>query len=143
MKILLFLAAMLTARTLAAQTDTVALNQRARLFVDRGCSECHAIAALKVKAKVDAGPDLTSAYADVPFRYGVTLQQFFDEPMGIMRIVLAGHVHLRRADSDSLVRLFHDLYTEHLARLDSLNRRGRPATYSPRSAEPHRRAAHY
>src|SRR5207247_1729669 len=112
----LFVAVALAAQPLAAQSDTVPVNPRARLFVARGCSECHALEQLKVKAKTDVGPDLSSAYLDVPTRYGVTLPRFFDEPQGIMRIILADHIQLRPADSDSLVRLFRDLYNEQLAR---------------------------
>jgi hypothetical protein len=137
MRILLLLALMAT-RTLAAQTDTVAPDPRARLFVARGCPDCHAIAHLKVKAKADVGPDLSSAYADVPFRYGVTLERFFDEPVGLMRMVLGVHIQLPRTESDSLVRLFRDLYDEHLARRDSLVRQGRPVSGSPRSSKPQR-----
>lgn len=137
MRILLLLALMAT-RTLAAQKDTVAPDPRARLFVARGCADCHAIAHLKVKAKADVGPDLSSAYADVPFRYGVTLERFFDEPVGLMRMVLGVHIQLPRTESDSLVRLFRDLYDEHLARQDSLVRQARPVSGSPRSSEPQR-----
>lgn len=138
MRILLFLAVVMTARTLAAQADTVAPNLRARLFMARGCADCHAIALLKVKAKTDVGPDLSSAYVDVPYRYGVTLERFFEEPPGLMRMVLGVHIQLPRAESDSLVRLFRDLYTEHLARQDSLVRQARPVSDNPRHSEPHR-----
>ena len=127
----LLILVVLLAPTLAAQardsaaSDTT-VNPRARLFVARGCSECHGIEALRVKARTDAGPDLTCAYADVPVRYGVPLERFFDEPAGIMRMVLASHVRLPQGDADSLVRLFRDLYKEHLARMDSLQRQARP-----------------
>ena len=139
MRMSLIVAAALVAHPLAAQTNVVPPNPRARLFVARGCSECHALELLKVKAKTDVGPDLSSAYVDVPTRYGVTLERFFDEPVGIMRVILAGHVQLHRTDGDSLVRLFRDLYNEHLARLDSLARQARPAETSPQASEPRRR----
>lgn len=139
MKLSWVVAAALTAQPLAAQTTVAPPNPRASLFVARGCSECHAIEQLKVKAKTDVGPDLSSAYVDVPTRYGVTLERFFAEPVGIMRVLLAEHVRLRPTDSDSLVRLFRDLYSEHLARSDSLSRHARPVRTSPRSSElPHR-----
>ena len=134
MRVLLLLAAVMTTRTLAAQSDTVQTNPRADLFVARGCADCHAIAQLKVKAKADVGPDLSSAYVQVPYRYGVTLERFFDEPVGVMRMVLGVHTQLPRAESDSLVRLFRDLYTEHLARQDSLVRQARPISTSPRQS---------
>ena len=138
MRILLLLAAVMTARTLAAQWDTGQTNPRARLFLARGCADCHAIAQLKVKAKADVGPDLSSSYVQVPYRYGVTLERFFDEPVGVMRMILGVHTQLPQAERDSLVRLFGELYTEHLARQDSLVRQARPVSTSPRHSTPHR-----
>lgn len=138
MRMSLLVALTLAAQPLAGQANVAPPNPRARLFVDRGCAECHAIAQLQVKGKTDVGPDLSSAYVDVSTRYGVTLERFFDDPVGIMRIILVEQVQLRRADSDSLVRLFRDLYDEHLARLDSLHRRAVPVSASPRASDPHR-----
>lgn len=129
---ILAVAGMLVARGGAAQADSS--DPRASLFVRRGCADCHAIAAARVKAKADVGPDLTFAYADVRDRYGMTLDRFFDEPPGVMRLVLGVHIPLARAESDSLVPFFRDLYDKHLARLDSLNRRAVPVRGSPRSA---------
>lgn len=132
MKALLVVAIALIAPTLSAQTDSVRAADsartelRARYLTERRCSDCHSVAALKIKAAGDVGPDLSSAYADVPFRYGMTLDRFFDQPAGIMRMVLGGRPSLRQAERDSLVTLFRDLYTEHLAKLDSLQRRLRP-----------------
>jgi len=140
MKSMLIVAAILATQGLAGQQAPAppvpgdSADTRASLFVRRGCADCHAIAALKVKAKADVGPDLTLTYADVQTRYGITLERFFDDPPGIMRVIFGGQIKLERADSDSLVRLFRDLYTEHLAQLDSLNRRAGP----PRASEPHR-----
>lgn len=119
MKTALVVTALLAARTLMAQGPPA---PDASLFVRRGCAECHGIVALKVKAKTDAGPDLTFAYAEVPYRYGMTLERFFAEPPGIMRLVLGVHVRLEPAEADSLVRLFDDLYAEQVARLDSIER---------------------
>lgn len=136
MKIMLVVAAIFAAHSLGAQQ--VPADPRASLFVRRGCADCHGIVALKVKAKTDAGPDLTFAYAEVPYRYGMTLERFLVEPPGIMRLVLGAHIQLRPLERDSLVQLFHDLYAQHLARLDSAWRRPRPVDASPRMSEPHR-----
>lgn len=140
MKTLLILTLALASHPLAAQTDTVPVNPRARLFVARRCADCHSLEALRVKAAAEVGPDLTTAFVDVPTRYGVTLERFFAEPMGIMRVIFGGQIQLQRAESDSLVRLLRDLHTEHLARLDSLARRARPVQTSPRTSEPHHRS---
>ena len=53
-------------------------DPRAVIFLQRGCSECHAISALQVRASKDVGPDLTYAYGDVVTRYGVDLESFLD-----------------------------------------------------------------
>lgn len=130
MKTILVLAFAAGALVLAAQQDP-----RARLVTDRGCSDCHAVAALKVRAKTDVGPDLSAAYVDVPFRYGMTLERFFDQPPGIMRIVLGGRPSLEPAERDSLVALFRSLYTEQLGKLDSAQRRPRPVDVKRQSKE--------
>jgi hypothetical protein len=93
-------------------------DPRAAIFVQRGCQECHAIAALRVKAATDVGPDLTFAYADVVNRYGTTLPSFFAEPPGVMGLVLASHMHLTRADRDSISRILRAVYEEHLAEMN-------------------------
>lgn len=118
MKVSLVVVATLAAQVLAAQAapappDTG--DPRARLFVERRCTECHAIAGLGLKAKSDVGPDLTFAYSDVQHRYGLTLQRFFEQPAAAMRLVLGGHVHLSERDRDSLVSLLRALYFERLA----------------------------
>lgn len=114
---------------LAAQEDP-----RARLFQERGCSECHAVSALRIAGKTDVGPDLSYAYAEVPQRYGLTLEHFLNEPSGVMRLVLGGHIQLTRAERAALVDLFSDLYAQHLARLDSLRRGLRPVPTTIRRA---------
>jgi hypothetical protein len=122
MKTLLALVLAVGVQSLAAQQDP-----RAKLLTDRGCSDCHAIAALKVKSKNDVGPDLSAAYVDVPYRYGMTLERFFDQPPSIMRLVLGGRPALERAERDSLVTLFRELYNERLAKLGGAQRRASPA----------------
>lgn len=93
-----------------AQTDP-----RARIFVQRGCTECHAISALRVKASADVGPDLTYAYGDVVCRYGVNLESFMANPAGVMRMMLASHLGLTMADRDSIVHVLRGLYGERRA----------------------------
>ncbi|HTI04433.1 MAG TPA: hypothetical protein VL549_03900 [Gemmatimonadales bacterium] len=122
MKRLLIVVTALAAQSLAAQSDP-----RAKLLTNLGCSDCHAVVALHVKSKADVGPDLSAAYVDVPFRYGMTLERFFDQPASVMRLVLGGRPKLRRAEQDSLIALFRNLYNEHLARSDSAQHRLRVA----------------
>lgn len=138
MKALLIVATVLAAHGLAAQQVPVrpvrgdSADLRAARFVRLGCAECHGIVALRVKARTDAGPDLTFAYAEVPYRYGMTLERFFAEPPGIMRLVLGVHIQLQPVERDSLVRLFRDLYAEQMARRDSVQRALRPVGTGPR-----------
>lgn len=93
-----------------AQTDP-----RAQIFVERGCRDCHAVSALKLKASADVGPDLTYAYADVLRRYGLNLEAFMANPPGVMRMMLASHIRLSVADRDSVVRILRGLYEERRA----------------------------
>jgi hypothetical protein len=102
----------------AAMETTLVADPRGAILVQRGCQECHAVAALGVKAATDVGPDLTFAYADVVNRYGLSLPAFFDEPPGLMGFVLASHVHLTAQDRDSISHILHAVYDEHLADMD-------------------------
>lgn len=87
----------------------------AGLFTRLGCSECHAVSALGVRAQQDVAPDLTSAYADVVTRYGVNLESFLANPTGVMRLMLVAHLHLTQADRDSLVHILRVLHHERRA----------------------------
>ncbi len=108
-------------------------DPRAAIFVQRGCSECHAIAALGVKAATDVGPDLTFAYVDVGNRYQVNLESFLDQPTGVMRLMLASHLHLTSADRDSILHILKAVYEEHLAEMDEQNPSFPPTTPRPRA----------
>jgi mono/diheme cytochrome c family protein len=93
-------------------------DPRAAIFVQRGCAECHAITALGVRASADVGPDLTFAYADVVNRYGTNLESFLYNPTGVMRVMLAAHLHLTTADRDSMLHILKGLYAERRADMD-------------------------
>jgi len=108
-------------------------DPRAAIFVTRGCAECHAIAALGVKATSDVGPDLTFAYADVPNRYGVGLGWFLENPRGLMGFVLAAHLHLTPADRDSMSHTLEAVYNERLADMDEDVPSSPPARGRPRA----------
>jgi hypothetical protein len=95
-------------------------DPRATIFVRRGCTECHAIAALGVAARADVGPDLTFAYADVLIRYDVNLESFFYNPTGVMRLMLASHLRISAADRDSMVHILRGLYLERRADMDEV-----------------------
>jgi hypothetical protein len=95
----------------AAQT----VDARARILVERGCRDCHAVSALNLKASADVGPDLTYAYGDVLRRYGMNLEAFMANPPGVMRMMLASHIRLGVADRDSIATILRGLYDERRA----------------------------
>lgn len=104
------------------------IDPRGVIFIQRGCSACHGIAALGVKPKTDAAPDLSFAYIDVRTRYGLSLETFLYDPTGVMRMVLASHLNLSRADRDSMVHILAAVYGERRAGLDSVMPSFPPAT---------------
>ena len=103
-----------TLGALAAATGATA-DPRAAIFVRRGCNDCHAIAALQVRARHDVAPDLTYAYGDVLLRYGVDLETFLDQPSGTMRLMLRSHIRLTEADRDSIVQILRGVYAQRVA----------------------------
>jgi hypothetical protein len=92
-------------------------DPRGAIFIARGCNECHGVWALAVKAKSDVAPDLTFAYIDVVNRYGESLEAFLNNPVGIMRMMLAAHVQLSHADRDRIAHILASIYLEHRAQL--------------------------
>ncbi len=112
----LVVAAMLGVAT-AARAGAQQRDPRATIFVARGCSQCHGVWALGVKAKSDVGPDLTFAYVDVVNRYGTSLEAFLYNPTGVMRLMLASHLHLSSADRDSITHILGHIYRLHRAQL--------------------------
>jgi hypothetical protein len=93
-------------------------DPRALIFLGRGCNQCHGVWALGVKAKSDVAPDLTFAYVDVVTRYGLSLEAFLYNPSGVMRLMLASHLHLSAADRDSITHVLRAIYTQHRAQID-------------------------
>ena len=94
------------------------LDPRAGIFLARGCTECHGVWALHLRARSDVGPDLTFAYADVQTRFNKSLAAFLYNPSGVMRLMLVEHVHLSLADRDSIAHVLERIYLEHRAQLD-------------------------
>jgi mono/diheme cytochrome c family protein len=108
-------------------------DPRAAIFIQRGCSECHGIGALRVKAATDVGPDLTFAYADVVNRYDVSLESFLSNPTGVMRLMLASQLRLTAADRDSILHVLKGVYEEHRAGMDEQIPSFPPTTRRPRA----------
>jgi cbb3-type cytochrome oxidase cytochrome c subunit len=63
-------------------------------FVQTGCFVCHSVSALGVKSPAQIGPDLSIAVEDVQKRFGVTLDDFLQNPTGTMSVVLSRQIIL-------------------------------------------------
>ncbi|HUL01766.1 MAG TPA: hypothetical protein VLV16_00900 [Gemmatimonadales bacterium] len=91
-------------------------DPRGAIFVEQGCTKCHAVRALGLKAESDdVGPDLTFAYVDVVDRYGVHLREFLADPSGVMRFVLTTHLKLNGLTRDSVADVLEAIYKQHQA----------------------------
>ena len=93
-------------------------DPRGGIFVGHGCTRCHGVWALGLKPGADVGPDLTFAYGDVVNRYGMSLEAFLNNPRGVMRLMLASHLHLGAAARDSIAGILAQLYQARRADLD-------------------------
>ncbi|HXQ30195.1 MAG TPA: hypothetical protein VN848_13115 [Gemmatimonadales bacterium] len=93
-------------------------DARRRIFVEHGCTRCHGIWALGLKPVSDVGPDLTFAYGDVVTRYGMSLEAFLNNPSGVMRLMLASHLHLGAGARDSIATILNQLYQARRAEFD-------------------------
>lgn len=75
-----------------------------KIFTDKGCVQCHSVSAYGIEGS-EAGPDLSNAFANVPRRVGVPLDQFLKRPTGTMEMVLGSMISLSDAESQGIVRL--------------------------------------
>jgi hypothetical protein len=91
------------------QSEAALRDPRARIFLTKGCPQCHAISALQVVSPTSAGPDLTVAATDVRSRFNTSLDSFMQQPTGTMQIVLSSMIQLTPAERDSIVKLLREL----------------------------------
>jgi hypothetical protein len=63
-------------------------------FIEKGCFACHDVSVYGIKASAAVGPDLSEAVEDVQSRFGMSLDQFFETPVGTMSVVLTQMVVL-------------------------------------------------
>jgi hypothetical protein len=87
-------------------------DQRAAIFVRKGCPQCHSISALGVKSPAEIGPDLTLAYTDVQSRFNMKLDEFLKNPTGTMQMVLSSQIKLTPEERDSIIEILEDLHEE-------------------------------
>lgn len=82
-------------------------------FKQKGCTDCHSIAAYRMWNLTAQGPDLSEAVEDVPRRFGVTLENFLHAPTGTMAMVLSSRIPLTPDERDEAIARLHDAYRRH------------------------------
>ncbi len=75
-----------------------------RWFVDTGCFVCHSVSALGVRSPAQIGPDLSTAVEDAQSRFGMTMDDFLDNPTGTMSVVLSRQIILTPEQKQVAVR---------------------------------------
>jgi hypothetical protein len=70
---------------------------------------------------------------DVVNRYEISLESFLSNPTGVMRLMLASHLHLTAADRDSILHVLKGVYEEHRAGMDERVPSFPPTTPRPRA----------
>ena len=58
---------------------TTATAGEGRIFVQRGCVQCHSVKALNIQGGA-VGPDLSKAYTEVEAKHGIPIEQFLRKP---------------------------------------------------------------
>ena len=91
------------------QSEAALRDPRARIFLTKGCPQCHSISELQVTSPSNAGPDLALAWTDVHSRFGTDLPTFLHNPTGTMQIVLSAQIQLSPAERDSIAKLLHEI----------------------------------
>jgi hypothetical protein len=82
-------------------------------FVETGCFACHNVSVYGVKAMVPTGPDLAIAAADVQTRFGMSLDEFWRQPTGMMMIVRSQMIKLSPEEEAKALHLLKEAYEEY------------------------------
>jgi hypothetical protein len=88
-------------------------DPRGEIFLQKGCPQCHSISTFGIKSPREMGPDLANAYADVPTRFGVKLNEFLAAPTGTMQMVLGSMIKLTPTERDSIIHILSELHEQH------------------------------
>jgi cytochrome c2 len=88
-------------------------DPRAKIFLEKGCPQCHSISAFDIKSPTDVGPDLAFAYTDVNDRFGMKLEEFLHNPTGTMAIVLSSQIKLSEEERDSVIHILKGVSERH------------------------------
>jgi len=88
-------------------------------FIEKGCFACHDVSVYGIKSAAAVGPDLSIAVDDVQARFGLSLDQFFEAPVGTMSVVLTQMIVLtpeEKATAKTKLREAHAAYLQRKAR---------------------------
>jgi hypothetical protein len=82
-------------------------------FIEKGCFACHDMSVHGIKSAAAVGPDLSVAVEDVQARFGMSLDQFFEAPVGTMSVVLTQMVVLTPEEKTVAKTKLRDAYAEY------------------------------
>lgn len=82
-------------------------------FRKTGCTDCHSMSVYRILNVTAVGPDLSIAVEDVPRRFGVSLDQFFQAPTGTMSMVLSSRIPLTTEQRRLAVERLKEAYRDH------------------------------
>jgi cytochrome c2 len=77
-----------------AEKERQMLAGEGAFFVQKGCFICHSVSTLGIESASKIGPDLSIAVTDVQSRFGKTLEDFMNNPVGTMSVVLSTQIIL-------------------------------------------------
>jgi len=79
-------------------------------FINTGCVGCHTISVYGHGHPGATGPDLSLAVEDVPKRFGRSLEEFLQTPVGTMSMVLSTRIQLTEAQKREALEELHAAY---------------------------------
>jgi hypothetical protein len=82
-------------------------------FKKTGCIDCHSMSVYRILNLTAIAPDLSIAVEDVPHRFGMSLDDFFQAPTGTMSMVLSSRIPLTPEHRALAVSRLKEAYREH------------------------------
>jgi cytochrome c2 len=82
-------------------------------FVQTGCFVCHSVSALGVTSPAQIGPDLSTAVEDTQKRFGMTVDDFLNNPQGTMSVVLSRQIILTPEQKAIAVQKLREAFAAH------------------------------
>jgi cytochrome c2 len=82
-------------------------------FVSTGCFVCHSVKSLGIESAAKIGPDLSTAVEDTQSRFGMTVDQFIQNPTGTMSVVLTRQIVLTPEQKQVAIQKLREAFAEH------------------------------